>query len=140
MKKITPEALDLLAQSGMPTMTLHLYSSTAAPDNAGTFGSTDFTEASTNDGYAVVTLESSGWSYSSTGGLTTSGYPEVIATYAQQDFTFTSTGARTMYGWYTQSTGDTYLWAEQFSPAASLPSGSGTISINPRHVFGVQES
>ena len=137
MKKITSHGLEIVAQDGLAArnMTLHLYTNDVTPGNDGMWTSTNFTEASTADGYAAATLESTDWAFST---ADSGGYPTIEATQDQVDFVFSSTGAITVYGWYTMSTAASAVWAERLSPTASLPTGSGTISINPKHVFGVQ--
>ena len=137
MKKITSHGLEIIATDGLPNrnMTLHLYTNDVTPANDGMFTSTTFTEASTEDGYAEATLESTAWAFST---ADSGGYPTYEATQAQVDFVFDSTSEINVYGWYTLSTDDNVVWAERLSPTANLPSGSGTISINPKHVFSVQ--
>lgn len=137
MKKITSHGLGIMATDGLANrnLQLHLYTNDYTPVNSGTFTSTDFTEA-TVDGYASVTLESTAWEFSTDD---RAGYPIIEATQPQVDFTFTDSTAATIRGWYAMSTNDNVVWAERLNPDASFPSGSGTLSINPRHVFGVEE-
>ena len=137
MKKITSHGLEIMATDGLANrnLELHLYTNDFTPGNDGTFVEGDFTELDIA-GYASETLESTAWEFSTDD---RAGYPIIVATQPQVDFTFTDSTAATIRGWYAVSTDGTVAWAERLSPDASFPSGSGTLSINPRHVFGVEE-
>ena len=139
MKKITPYGLQLVAESGLVDMTLHLFSGDFTPTNDGDFAVTagQLVEL-TADGYAAENLTGASWSFAE--GDLRDGYPVIEATQDQIDFVLT--GAGTAYGWYTiynDGTSDHVVWAERFSSVAEIGAGGGTISINPLHVFGVEE-
>ena len=139
MKKITPYGLELIAEDGLSNvdMTLHLFSNDYTPTDDGDFDvGTEITEM-TADGYDDEDLLGASWSYAAD---VRNGYPIIEATQDQIDFVLT--GAGTAYGWYAihnDGTDDHVVWAERFSSAAEIGAGGGTISINPLHVFGVEE-
>ena len=112
-----------LANAGSPI--LRLYSSPdAAPTDSTVVG--DLTQV-TSAGYAAVTLVSSLWTVSQTGGVTTAAYSEV---------TFTFSTDAVVYGYYVTNGSGQLLWLERFSGAPfTIPSGGGTVSITSRLVL-----
>ena len=141
MKKITPYGLQLIAEDGLAStnMTLHLFSGDFTPTDDGDFAVTEGELVELDAlGYADEDLLGASWSFAE--GTLRDGYPVIEATQTQIDFVLT--GAGTAYGWYTihnDGTTDHVVWAERFSSAAEIGAGGGTISINPLHVFGVEE-
>lgn len=101
---------------------LHLYSNnTLTPSDSTTIG--DITEVSPTTGYTPITLLSSAWSVSQDAGVS-------YATHAQVTFVFSTTA--TAYGYYVTNETGSLLWMEGFPSAFNIPSGGGTISINPK--------
>jgi hypothetical protein len=101
---------------------LHLFSNDVTPSDSTVVG--DLTEVGGSTGYAAITLVSSNWTTSQTGGVTT-------AVYSEQTFTFT-TVARS-YGYYVTNETGQLLWLERFSGAPfDIPDGGGTISITSK--------
>ena len=109
-----------LTASGHPV--LHLFSNNIEPSDNTVIG--NLTEVTTSTGYASVTLTSSSWTVSQSGGVTT-------ANYSEQTFNFARSA--TAYGYYVTDTSGNLLWLERFSGAAfQIPDGGGTISITSK--------
>jgi len=84
----------------------------------------DLTEADFA-GYAAITLNSASWT-------TTPGSPSV-ATYAQQTFTRSSSGAQQLvYGYYVTTAGGALRWLEKFDSAVIMELINDAIKITPR--------
>lgn len=102
---------------------LKLYSSNTTPAETDTDAT--YTEA-TFAGYAAITLTGSSWTV--TGGAPTS------ASYAQQTFTRSSTGAtENQYGYFVvQATAGVLMWAERFSDGPYAVTNNGdNVKITP---------
>ena len=98
---------------------LHLYSNDHIPSDSTVIGS--LTELAGSTGYAPITLLSTNWTTTQSGGITT-------AIYSEQTFTFTT--AATAYGYYVTNESNQLLWLERFSGAPfDIPDGGGTVSI-----------
>lgn len=101
---------------------LHLYANDVIPTDSTILG--DLTEVSGSSGYAAITLLSSNWTTTQTGGVTT-------AVYSEQTFAFTTD--TTAYGYYVTNTSNHLLWLERFSGAPyDIPEGGGTISVSTK--------
>lgn len=102
---------------------LRLFQNNFTPANASVLA--DFTVADFT-GYANITLTGGSWT-------TTPGDPST-ASYTQQTFTRSATGAvQTIYGYYIVNTAGTKVWFyEKFSTAQSVTSANDVIRITPR--------
>jgi len=102
---------------------LKLYTNAGPPAEGDT--SASYTEVS-GFGYAAITLtKGAGWTVSTSAGTSS-------ASYAQQQFSFSS-GPVTVNGYYMVGvTSGKVLWAEQFSSAAAIPAGGGFIQVTPK--------
>jgi len=100
---------------------LHLYANNVTPSDSTV--KEDLTEV-TGGGYAPITLLSSNWTTTQSGGITT-------AVYSEQTFTFTTDA--TAYGYYVTDQSNRLLWLERFSGAPfDIPDGGGTISVTAK--------
>lgn len=101
---------------------LHLYANDVVPSDSTVIG--DLTEISDTTGYGAITLYSSNWTTTQTGGVTT-------AVYSEETFSFTTDA--TAYGYYVTDQSDRLLWLERFSGAPfDIPDGGGTISVTTK--------
>ena len=101
---------------------LHLYSNNLTPSDSTQIG--NLTEVNTTTGYTAITLVSSMWTTTQSGGVTT-------AVYSEQTFVFTTDA--TSYGYYVTDESNNLLWLERFSGAPfEIPDGGGTISITTK--------
>ena len=100
---------------------MHLYTNDLTPAEDDILG--DYTEA-TDVAYASVALTGTSWTVSTAAGVTT-------ATYAQQEFSFSSSAS--VYGYYvTDNSSANLLLSERFDGAPfNIPSGGGTIAVDP---------
>ncbi len=106
-----------LVDAGNPV--LHLYANDVTPTDSTVVG--DLLET-TSSGYAAITLVSSNWTTTQSGGVTS-------AVYSEKTFSFATDC--TAYGYYVTTTSGQLLWLERFSGAPfELPSGGGTISLS----------
>jgi hypothetical protein len=103
-----------------PTNTiLHLYSNNLTPSSTTVVG--DVTEV-TSGGYSAITLTSSSWTVSTSGGGITT------ASYAEQTFNITTSA--TVYGYYITNVAGDLLWLERFTAAPfQLPGSGGQVLI-----------
>lgn len=100
---------------------LHLYANNVTPSDSTV--KADLTEVN-SAGYAPITLLSSNWTTTQSGGITT-------AVYSEQTFTFTTDA--TAYGYYVTDQSNRLLWLERFSGAPfDIPDGGGTISVTAK--------
>lgn len=100
---------------------LHLFSNDHTPSDSTTIALLD--EVSST-GYTPVTLLSSSWTTTQSGGVTS-------AVYSEQTFTFLTDA--TAFGYYVTNQSDQLLWLERFSGAPfDIPDGGGTISITAK--------
>lgn len=104
---------------------LHLYKDDVADPLVDTIEHADLTECD-EAGYSPITLTGSAWSFSTSGGGTST------ATYSEQSFTFTT--AAEVYGYYvTNNADDQILFMERFSGAPFvLPGTGGTIAVTTK--------
>jgi hypothetical protein len=101
---------------------LHLFSNDHTPSDSTTISLLD--EVSTSTGYTPVTLLSSNWTTTQSGGVTS-------AVYSEQTFTFLTDA--TAFGYYVTNQSDQLLWLERFSGAPfDIPDGGGTISVTAK--------
>lgn len=111
----------MLNHTSPDNVRIHLYTNNRTPSGSDVLS--NYTE-STAAGYASASLTGSSWTVSTTLGTTS-------AVYATRTFTFTTTD--TIYGMYaTNNASSQLLWAESFdSGPYNLPSGGGTIDLDP---------
>lgn len=101
---------------------LHLFSNDHTPSDSTT--KSLLNEVSTSTGYTPVTLLSSSWTTTQSGGVTS-------AVYSEQTFTFLTDA--TAFGYYVTNQSDQLLWLERFSGAPfDIPDGGGTISVTAK--------
>lgn len=101
---------------------LHLFSNDHTPSDSTTISLLN--EVSTSTGYTPVTLLSSSWTTTQSGGVTS-------AVYSEQTFTFLTDA--TAFGYYVTNQSDQLLWLERFSGAPfDIPDGGGTISVTAK--------
>lgn len=106
-----------LVDAGNPV--LHLYGNDVTPTDSTVIG--DLLEV-TSAGYGAITLVSSNWTTTQSGGVTS-------AVYSEKTFSFGTSA--TAYGYYVTTTTGQLLWLERFSGAPfELPSGGGTVSLS----------
>jgi len=100
---------------------LHLYLNDHTPTDSSVIANlTEVTAA----GYAAITLTTTNWTTTQSGGITT-------AVYSEQTFSFGTVA--TTYGYYITNTSGQLLWLERFSGAPfNIPSGGGTVSITAK--------
>lgn len=109
-----------LVNAGNPV--LHLYANDVSPSDSTVIG--DLTQVAGSTGYAPITLLSSLWTTTQSGGITT-------AVYSERTFSFTTDA--TAYGYYVTDQSNNLLWLERFSGAPfSVPDGGGTVSITAK--------
>ena len=113
----------LVNHTAPQNLSLRLYKNDKTPadgDTEANYTVADFA------GYASVTLTGGSW-------VVVEGAP-TEATYAQQTFTRSSTGAaQTIYGYYlVQVTSGKLVWVERFASAVVITNAGETIKVTPR--------
>ena len=103
---------------------LHLYSDDATVSDSTVITPSVVVIELTSAGYAPITLTSTNWTTTQSGGVSTAVYSEV---------TFNLATTATTYGYYVTNVTGNLLWLERFSGAPfNIPSGGGTVSISTK--------
>lgn len=116
--------LEYIVNKTSPTnLVLHLYTN-EVDLSLETFSTGSFTEASAS-GYAPVTLTGSGWTASTSTGVSSAVYGTGI--------TFSFTVGVDVQGYYVTNTSGQIMWAEEFPGAPfTLPGTGGDIAVRPQ--------